>query len=337
MKDRLLVPLLMGLGLMLSSCGDDAPSQPNPPDDELAVTRRIDAAGGTIVLEGADGTHFELRIPAAALDDETEITVRRVPPAEWPPEVQANPPVGGAVFELLPEGTLFNAPVTTYTRVGAASLGSGTRTTLPGHVSRTSAGSIERHPTSVHRRGSDAVILARTQHFSTHWVGTDHGDGAEYGVNLVWPTNDVPVEGVASPNEFSVWTSSVDEPQVRVSVGAFAAAPPDGTQVQVLRPIPFELGDDALDSALEEELRTLLAVVESEDTPASDSTMLDLDVTLAPEEGYTFDPDLEWPRFGCQAEGKGRGWVVVQLITAREAPITYIEEVETNCITILIE
>src|SRR5690606_30159541 len=130
----------------------------NPPDDESAVTRRIGAAGGTIVLEGAAGTHFELRIPAAALDDETEITVRRVPPAEWPPEVQANPPVGGAVFELLPEGTLFNAPVTTYTRVGAASLGSGTRTTLPGHVSRTSAGSIERHPTSVHRRGSDAVI-----------------------------------------------------------------------------------------------------------------------------------------------------------------------------------
>src|SRR5690606_32574190 len=142
-------------------------------------------AGGSLTLETPEGSEIELRIPAAALSSEQEITLRRVAAASWPAETESMPVVGSSVRELLPDGIVFETPVSLIVRHGAApvSLGTGSRQVIPSHVSRTSAGAMARHPSAVsRRRDGSAATVGRVPHFSAHWTSTRSEQG-EYGVD----------------------------------------------------------------------------------------------------------------------------------------------------------
>jgi hypothetical protein len=308
-------------------------SDGDPANKVIEVTERIGTAGGSLRLEHSDGSSFEVRIPAGALTEEQEITIRRLPAASWPPEVQENPPVGDAVFELLPEGTTFNTPITTVTRFTQAPAGlvDGTRQTLPSHASRTPAGTMERHPTTVTTRtDGSAVMIGRTDHFSVHWLSTRTDDG-EFGVNLAWPTG--PFESYIEPDTFTVWTSSETSPSLTVTVGVFAELV--GGVTQTLYPGFFMLGDYAAGMPIETALTDFLADLDDTRSPSSDGTMVSTEVSYPVGAPHVFGVDYI-PNFTCAMEGSGAGWVVViTSVTDRDAgtvPLVYVNEVNFECL-----
>lgn len=69
-------------------------------------TRTIGPEGGTIT--SSDGK-LTLEIPAGALDEDTEITIRRINPEDLPPEFEGIE--GERQYELGPEGLEFNIPI----------------------------------------------------------------------------------------------------------------------------------------------------------------------------------------------------------------------------------
>jgi hypothetical protein len=315
------------------------------PEEEI-VTKRIGAAGGTLVLESPDGTSFELRVPAAALSGEQEISIRRVPAAEWPPEAETNPPVGGAIFELLPEGTTFSVPATTLTRFSQApaALGNARKQTLPSHVSRSSAGTMQRHPTTIHSRSNgSAVMIGRTTHFSVHWASTQT-DAGEFGVNVSWPASPFGVETTVFPTEFSVWTSSEASPLVALEIGVFVVAP--AADFPVIGSGWYEYQEPAFGTELEQELLSYLADLDDTRSIYSDglytaSTWFnDPGMGIVTEypvgEPFVLEPMIYGPSFSCMMMGTGTGFVVVRSFvsdgTGGTVPLTYVDELTFDCI-----
>jgi hypothetical protein len=320
---------LAWLGSVVLGCSDDSPAE-----KVIEVTERIGSAGGSLRLEDTDGSSFEVRIPAGALAQEQEITIRKIPAASWPSEVQENPPIGDAVFELLPEGTTFSVPITTISRFPSAPAGlvDGTRQTLPSHASRSTAGAVERHPTTVtSRTDGSAVMIGRTDHFSVHWLSTKTDDG-EFGVNLAWPPGLFGIDTNVEPDTFTVWTSSETSPNLTVTIGVFAELPDGGTQV--LFPGFFMLGGDALGTPVETALMDFLADTDDTRSLSSAGTTVSTEVTYPVGMPHVFGLDYV-PTFTCTAEGAGTGWVVViTSVTdggAGTVPLIYVNEVNVEC------
>jgi hypothetical protein len=334
---------MVSVTALFAACGG---GESDPEPEEEIVTKRIGAAGGTLVLESADGTSFELRVPAAALSGEQEISIRRLPAAEWPPEAETNPPIGGAIFELLPEGTMFSVPATTLTRFSQApaTLGSAESQTLPSHMSRSSAGTMKRHPTTIHSRtDGSAVMIGRTTHFSAHWASTQTDEG-EFGVNLSWPASPFGVETTIFPTEFSVWSSSEASPLVAVDIGVFVVAP--AADLPVIGSGYYELQEPAFGSEIEQELLSYLA--DLEDTRSIDSEGgvytastwfsdpdMGIGTTYPVGEPLLLEPEIYGPCFTCMAVGTGTGFVVVRSFVSDGAggtvPLTYVDELSFEC------
>jgi hypothetical protein len=325
----LLVPLTLFAFGSAFGCGSDEA------EPEIVVTERIGEAGGTLRLESEDGSSFEIRIPAGALSEEQEISIRRLPAASWPPELQDNPPIGDAVFELLPEGTVFSTPVTTVTRFAQAPAGliEGTNQTLPSHASRSTAGTMERHPTAVTSRTDGSVVMVgRTTHFSVHWLSTQTGQG-EFGVNLQWPIGPYWVESYIEPEAFTVWTSSEASPFLTVTVGVFAELL--AGEISSLYPGWFMVGDYAADTPVETALLEFLDDLgDTRMVSSTDGTMVSLEVSYPVGEPFVFGVDY-LPTFMCPMEGSGTGWVVVITEVSDggtgTVPLTYVNEVTFEC------
>lgn len=322
----------LALSAFTSACGSSE-AEENIEEEELKVVQRVGARGGSLRIDDPEtGTSFELRIPAGALDDESELTVRRVPAAEWPPEAEGNPPIGGALFELLPEGTTFSVPATAVTRFDQTpgALGDSKSRTLPSHVSRTSGGTVHRHPTVISGRGGSATMVTRTSHFSMHWASTQTDDG-EFGVNLVWPEGPFGPESWIDPVEFSVWTSSESTPSRTIVMATFVPY----VEPLVLAPGFFELGEEALDSPIEAELLDYFEANGDEVELYSGSQFLALEIQYPVGEPHEFEPGWDAPSFSCNGTGVGTGWVVVQTFIPGgeegDVPLTYIEEVSFDC------
>jgi hypothetical protein len=339
LKRLLLIFAAASLTLFAAGCGSsdgDPDPDPDPDPEEIFVTQRIGAAGGSLILENPDGSTFELRIPAAALSGEQDITIRRIPAAEWPNEAQENPPIGGSVFELLPEGTTFEVPVTTITRFSQAPAGLGNRTnqTLPSHASRSGAGTMQRHPTTVSSRSDgSAVLIGRTSHFSTHWLSTKTDDG-EFGVNLSWPEGPFGAEEYIEATEFSVWTSSEASPVLSVSLGLFAPAPVPPEEVPVL--YPGSVGEYAAGTEIEAELRSYLdGLGDEREIDETSSSMFTREIEYPVGAPFDFDWMVEYPYFVCYMDDVGSAWVVVQTFIPDGAggtvPLTYVDEVTFDC------
>lgn len=348
MRSNIRLNLLLTLfasSFALVACSDDPEAE-----KEVVVSARIGAAGGTLVFDNEDGSSFELRVPAAALSGEQEISIRRVPAAEWPPETAANPPVGGHVFELLPEGTTFTVPVTTVTRLPAAPPGLGSREaqTLPSHVSRSSAGSMQRHPTVVHSRSDgSAVVIGRSTHFSAHWATTETPDG-QFGVNFTWPAGPFGIEATVMPTAFSVWTSSETPVPISMDIGVFVEMP---TDVQILGSGYYEYQESAFGSEIQGELQSFLddmgdtRVIDTEGGLLTSSLWLnDPGMGIVTEypvgEPYVLEPMIFGPAFSCWGLGAGTGFVIVRTFVSDgeggSVPLIYVDEVKIECADIVL-
>jgi hypothetical protein len=103
---RLWIFLSLSSGLLFA-CGDDASSEGSDAgliDAGAPLGEEITAAeGGMVEVDGA-----KLEIPAGALAEDTEITVRRIGKAGLPDAEN----IASDVFELGPDGTVFESPVT---------------------------------------------------------------------------------------------------------------------------------------------------------------------------------------------------------------------------------
>jgi hypothetical protein len=287
-------------------------------DDPSVVVARIGAAGGRIVTQ--DGA-FELRIPAAALSGETEITVRTLPAASWPNETSGAPPIGGAVYELLPDGLTFEVPVQVVHRASAATLTGGTpgRYRAASHLSRSSAGTVERRPTSTaYRRSGAAAIVGEIQHFSAHWASLETEAGElsitlerDSGERSLWET-------------FGVQTMTLTSDQaqdVELIAGAHTLEP------LVVAPIVFEGWRFATDAAVLGE--TLLAAFEGEPLPAAYARSEPTGFSLAA--GSPQSLDMPGPTFECAAPGQGLAWYELTVVGAA---LTVLVEDQVTCVDV---
>jgi hypothetical protein len=326
--------------LFLTACGK---SDTEPPVEELVVVERVGSEGGALRLESADGSSFELRIPAGALSAEQEITIRKLPAASWPSETEENPPVGGAVFEMLPEGLTFQTPVTTISRFSQspASLGMGSNNVFPSQVSRSSAGAVERHPTALTRQSAASVVVGRTSHFSTHWVGTQTAEG-EFGVNVEWPAEPDEV-GYVVPTLLTLWTSSAAATSLPYRMGVFVPEPLVAESSPPLSPGYWETATSNPEAELLSVLREHLDALDDERLIHTYfSVSYDLEgLPLADlQEGMPYVIE-EWdmPNFYCYwdgvGDGIGAGWLVVQIFIDGDGetpvPLTYVTEVSFDC------
>jgi hypothetical protein len=182
--------LVLGFTPGLFGCGssDDGGTAPGPGGGD-----EIGPAGGTVVFDGGAVTVI---VPAGALDQATTLTAEAV----------ASPPAGaltGTVYDLGPDGTTFDLPVTLVFAYDPATLPSGTwHADL--HLNRYIAATWIPFADSV----VDSVaytLTGTTSHFSTFGVGADEGGETETRTCYL---KDNPAEG--AQNEFDSLTEAMD-------------------------------------------------------------------------------------------------------------------------------
>jgi hypothetical protein len=303
-------------------------------DLPVEVVQRVGASGGSLKITSSDGTEVELRIPAGALDGEQQITLRRLPAASWPSETTASPVVGSTVLELLPEGLTFDEPVSIVTRFTSApaALGLDDRQIIPSHVSRYSAGTLERHPIAVTRRGDgSAALVARVTHFSVHWASARGMDG-ERGVDLRWPTQSANVGSSSHPFSFGLWTTSASPAAHDAEYALFV----ESASASVLEPTAYETMDHSGEVAL-----ALSGVLEGHfadlglaKTAASNAIGASRSAAYLADGTFDFLVS-DFPGLSCVGLGTGVAWLVVRLhlpgAQGEAIPATFIHEVVVGC------
>ncbi len=309
------------LAVALVACGDDGSNEGGSGGPGVVVaTGRVGAAGGRLVTD--DGA-LELRIPAAALAEETQITVKRLAAADWPGDTVVSPPLGDAVYELLPDGLRFEQPVQVVHRPSAADLaaGEGGRFPAASHVSRAKAGDFERSPTTVvYERSGAASIVGTIEHFSTHWatVGTEYGDIAllldrdESGV--------APLEGSYGVYMMGLVSSDPGPHEFDFIAGAYASAP------AIAQPEVFEDWSVVADMTAIDDVFTAL---ETNERPIAGARSAPYPVKL---EGL--DPmslGLYCPAFTCAEEGESTIWYEFTFV---DAGVTVIVEDHLTCMSV---
>ncbi len=127
------------------------------------------ARGGTVA--SADGA-FVLEVPPNALKADTTVTVRLLDEASWPAEVRSAAPVG-PVFELEPDGLVFDPPARATTRLPVAPPGM----VKPGEVAflqhrmRSKGGAVEGAATrTIVEADGSVTVVAELPHASQQWV-----------------------------------------------------------------------------------------------------------------------------------------------------------------------
>jgi hypothetical protein len=172
-----LVIFLLGLG----SCS-------RPPSGSVLIEA---AKGGTV--SSADGA-FVLEVPPNALKADTAVSVRLLDEASWPAEVRSAAPVG-PVWELEPDGLVFDPPARATTKLPVAPPGMIT----PGEIAflqhrmRSKGGPVESATTrTIIEADGSVTIVAELPHASQQWtsfggVSIGHGPlGGQHEVEETW-------------------------------------------------------------------------------------------------------------------------------------------------------
>jgi hypothetical protein len=319
------------LSIALAAC---ASHDPHPSELPVEVVQRVGASGGSLKITSSDGTEVELRIPAGALEQEEEITLRRLPAVSWPSDTASNPVVGSTVLELLPEGLTFDEPVSMVTRFSSApdTLGTDDRQIAPSHVSRSSAGTLERHPTTVVRRSDgSAALVASFSHFSIHWASTT-GSHGEHGVDLRWPAQSTNVGTSSHPFSFGLWTTSASPPVHDAEFALFV----ESASSSILEPTPYETMDlsGEVVLALSGVLVSHFADLGLAKSIAANAIGASRSAAYLADGTFDFLVS-DFPGLSCVGIGTGVAWIVVRLhlpdAQGNAIPVTFIHEVVVGC------
>ncbi len=171
---RYVPSLLTLLFFGAAGCGSSGGSDPDAGggDPYEAVTVRIDAGdGGTIT--SADGV-FTLTIPAGALSEDTDLTVRAVPADALPAEVSALSPTS-LVYDVQPDGLTFSSPVVLafhWPSAPTPDLRTATEGVALAVHSRSADGTVERagEQGTVYGADGHVRVAATTTHLSMKFV-----------------------------------------------------------------------------------------------------------------------------------------------------------------------
>jgi hypothetical protein len=310
--------------VFLGACGKDSvKGNEDAAVEPVETIVRVGPAGARIVTD--DGA-FELRIPAGALSSEVDITIRTLGAAAWPAETSTAPPVG-SVYELLPDGLTFEQPIQVVHRTTAATLGGGSTGNLQAasHVSRSSAGALERAPTTTaYRRSGAAAIVGEIQHFSVHWATLETDLGA---LSLEVERDTSAERFVGEPFGVSGVTLLASAPgshALDVVLGAHTLEP------FILAPVVHETwaystGPGALADVL-------FAAFETELLPAAAGRSAEIPVTLEGQVPLPLEHSL--PSFDCVAVGESLGFYEITVIGSA---LTVLVEEQASCVPAVIE
>lgn len=167
---------LVGLGVVLTAaaCGAQSESSPStapsttvPASTTAAVTTTTAEPGFEVVSEDGDLTVW---VPVSAAATDPGITVRLLTPDEFPPELAAaadDPEV--RIYNLEPDGLVFDAPVTVTRRLDAVRFEDLAPNEVPVMVilTRNPDGAYELYSDlAVRRDGADVFVSGTTTHFS---------------------------------------------------------------------------------------------------------------------------------------------------------------------------
>lgn len=181
------------------------------------------AKGGTV--SSADGA-FVLEVPPNALKADTPVTVRLLDEASWPAEVRSAAPVG-PVWELEPDGVVFDPPARATTKLPVAPPGM----IKPGevaflqHLMRSKGGAVERATTrTIVEADGSVTVVAELPHASQQWIsfgGFSVGHGALGGLHEVEET-----WNVAPLTLLSASATQIDGYALRSIVDSTVSDPP---------------------------------------------------------------------------------------------------------------
>lgn len=315
-----------------ASCSDggvEEPPEEEPKEEEPLVRRFVGMAGDRIHIPDVQGSSLELRIPPGALPREEEIVIRRVPAADYPSEAGQGLVVGDVVLELLPDGLTFDEPIVLTTRIpaAAAELGGDEKMIVPSHVSRSSAGTLDRPATVTTRsRTGSATISARLTHFSKHWTSRETVAGG-LALRIDWPETSFTAGMSSVPNDLAITTSGEGSTSFTISYGVFV----ESASTNVIMPESFPAMDES--GVLADELRAVLTqqLEEMEDPRelAVTSAAGGFTAEIAANGALPFEEN-QLPGLYCTGMGEGTAWLVARfsfgdvaedLVLARELAI----------------
>lgn len=161
--------------LLLAACGGGGGEGDNSSGTSTTTTLpdvgsagMVGAAGGTVV---SDDGKLRLDIPAGALTEETQVEVVEVPAADLGLDVTA---LTGAVYDLLPDGLTFSAPVTVIRSFDAAAAGIGTDEIPWMIMAHGGTEGWEFLSSTTTRRGDTVEVSAEVTHFTGNAVVEVH-------------------------------------------------------------------------------------------------------------------------------------------------------------------
>jgi hypothetical protein len=174
--------------LLLTACGssEDEGVESGPSTVDGVVI--ISSSGGEV---SSPDNSIKIEIPPGSFEGELEVTLQRVNPEDYPPELEGLE-ILGDLFELGPDGTTFDDPITIVRRFGASELGVDLTEGLPliMLLSRDNNGEWSLLEEGfVTEENGQVVVTATTTHFShTAAATTVHFMGHDVPVQLDPPT-----------------------------------------------------------------------------------------------------------------------------------------------------
>lgn len=172
----ILVAMSLTVGMIIAACG----AGPEPTEEQLPVQATEPEPEGVIVSASVGGEvasedgNVVVEIPAGALAADTDITVERLEPADYPSELDGIP-VLGDVYSFGPDGLEFAEPVRIIRRFPLNPHGDRSAPGLPWAIqlSRDADGEwFILEDTEVSLDGDEFVVAASTRHFSPNLSAT---------------------------------------------------------------------------------------------------------------------------------------------------------------------
>lgn len=172
---------VLAIALVVTACSSaeetaDAPTSSAPPESE-GDGASVGPDGGTVV---SDDGKFTIVVPAGALPSSVELSISTVSPSA----VGAEPDLlAGPIYELRPDGTAFDVPVTMTRTLSAGELGVVGDAVPFFHVYQGSGETWVPLSSETSRQGDVIEIRAETSHFSSN-VAVSTIDVWGYGLEL---------------------------------------------------------------------------------------------------------------------------------------------------------